>query len=191
MPWICPKMQGSTHYKKRMNGAKFFAGISETVGVQQGRDGRSVLIFISSTFFSFSRFFHLYFSLTSWLIFCYRNVLEDSFLTNTIPEFDPTPPRVRLSIVLEIKHNLMRWRLNNTSLSYFVHLIKTFRQNVSALVGKTAFLTCVVRNLKPTQRVCVNRHRYRHRHFLDIKQNLKNWKLEMESENETWGWSIE
>ena len=26
-------------------------------------------------------------------------------------------------------------------------------QNVSALVGKTAFLTCVVRNLKPTQRV--------------------------------------
>ena len=92
--------------QKRMNGAKFFAGISETVGVQQGRDGRSVFIFISSTFFSFSRFFHLYFSLTSWLIFCYRNVLEDSFLTNTIPEFDPTPPRVRLSIVLEIKHNL-------------------------------------------------------------------------------------
>ena len=26
-------------------------------------------------------------------------------------------------------------------------------QNVSALVGKTAFLTCLVRNLKPTQRV--------------------------------------
>ena len=94
--------------QKRMNGANFFAGISETVGVQQGRDGRSVFIFISSTFFSISRFFHLYFSLTSWLIFCYRNVLEDSFLTNTIPEFDPTPPRVRLSIVLEIKHNLMR-----------------------------------------------------------------------------------
>lgn len=67
-------------------------GISETVGVQQGRDG--------------------------------RNVLEDSFLTNTIPEFDPTPPR-----------------------------------NVSALVGKTAFLTCVVRNLKPTQRVSWVRHR--------------------------------
>ena len=28
-----------------------------------------------------------------------------------------------------------------------------YLQNVSALVGKTAFLTCVVRNLKPTQRV--------------------------------------
>ena len=29
-------------------------------------------------------------------------------------------------------------------------------QNVSALVGKTAFLTCVVRNLKPTQRVSIS-----------------------------------
>ena len=93
--------------QKWMKRAKKFAGISETVGVQQGREGRSVFIFISSTFFSFSRFFHLYFSLTSWLIFCCRNVLEDSFLPNTIPEFDPTPPRVR--IVLEIKINLMRW----------------------------------------------------------------------------------
>lgn len=53
-----------------------------------------------------------------------RNILEDSFLSHTIPEFDPTPP-----------------------------------QNVSALVGKTAFLTCVVRNLKPTQRVSWVRHR--------------------------------
>ena len=26
-------------------------------------------------------------------------------------------------------------------------------QNVSAVVGKTAFLTCVVKNLKPTQKV--------------------------------------
>ena len=107
LPWICPKIQWSTHYKNEWKERKKFAGISETVGVQQGRDGRSVFIFISSTFFSFSRFFHLYFSLTSWLIFCCRNVLEDSFLPNTIPEFDPTPPRVR--IVLEIKINLMRW----------------------------------------------------------------------------------
>ena len=47
-----------------------------------------------------------------------RSVLQDSFLTNSLPEFDTIQP-----------------------------------QNVSALVGKTAFLTCVVRNLKPTQRV--------------------------------------
>lgn len=47
-----------------------------------------------------------------------RSVLQDSFLTNSVPEFDNMQP-----------------------------------QNVSALVGKTAFLTCVVRNLKPTQRV--------------------------------------
>lgn len=32
-------------------------------------------------------------------------------------------------------------------------------QNVSALVGKTAFLTCVVRNLRPTQKVSWVRHR--------------------------------
>jgi len=53
-----------------------------------------------------------------------RSVLQDSFLTNSVPEFD------------------------NMQL-----------QNVSALVGKTAFLTCVVRNLKPTQRVSWVRHR--------------------------------
>ena len=47
-----------------------------------------------------------------------RSILQDSFLTNSLPEFDTIQP-----------------------------------QNVSALVGKTAFLTCVVRNLKPTQRV--------------------------------------
>jgi len=53
-----------------------------------------------------------------------RSVLQDSFLTNSLPEFDTIQP-----------------------------------QNVSALVGKTAFLTCVVRNLKPTQRVSWVRHR--------------------------------
>jgi len=53
-----------------------------------------------------------------------RSVLQDSFLTKSLPEFDTIQP-----------------------------------QNVSALVGKTAFLTCVVRNLKPTQRVSWVRHR--------------------------------
>jgi len=32
-------------------------------------------------------------------------------------------------------------------------------QNVSAILGKTAFLTCVVKNLKPTQKVSWVRHR--------------------------------
>jgi len=40
---------------------------------------------------------------------------------------------------------------------YYVHSRPEFDkhppQNVSAIVGKTAFLTCVVRNLKPTQKV--------------------------------------
>lgn len=40
---------------------------------------------------------------------------------------------------------------------YYVHskpeFDNGFPQNVSAIVGKTAFLTCVVRNLKPTQKV--------------------------------------
>ena len=46
------------------------------------------------------------------------SVLQDSFLGQTVPEFDQLQSK-----------------------------------NVTALVGKTAFLTCVVRNLKPTQRV--------------------------------------
>ena len=40
---------------------------------------------------------------------------------------------------------------------YYVHAEPEFDrglpQNVSAIVGKTAFLTCVVRSLKPTQKV--------------------------------------
>jgi len=46
---------------------------------------------------------------------------------------------------------------------YFVHAKPEFDSNlphnVSAIVGKTAFLTCVVRNLKPTQQVSWVRHR--------------------------------
>lgn len=46
---------------------------------------------------------------------------------------------------------------------YYVHskpeFDNGFPQNVSAIVGKTAFLTCVVRNLKPTQKVSWVRHR--------------------------------
>lgn len=47
--------------------------------------------------------------------------------------------------------------------SFMPHKMPTFDtsfpKNVSALVGKTAFLTCVVRNLRPTQKVSWVRHR--------------------------------
>ena len=42
---------------------------------------------------------------------------------------------------------------NTNLLKKSAHFDYELPQNVSAVVGKTAFLTCVVKNLKPTQKV--------------------------------------
>ena len=69
---------------------RFCAGISETAGVQQGGDGRFAFYF---PFRDKSSVFGYKFNY-KWQESFVRNVLEDSFLTNTIPEFDPSPPQV-------------------------------------------------------------------------------------------------
>ena len=109
------KINKSTGLKGNWN--EDFAGISETAGVQQGRDGRSAFINFSlflATFLTYFYFFFFFFPLNFLPFTCWRqihqylvtnlswlrrewfprNVLEDSFLTNTIPEFDPSPPQV-------------------------------------------------------------------------------------------------